>query len=91
VRFFDGNVVNVYKTTYEGSMANPNQRDVDWWDSVEIRAWEIETFFVYKTFLTPKSSFIDFGAWIGPTLLYGATLVHIPFHLFLIPKIYPAT
>jgi FkbM family methyltransferase len=74
VRFFDGNVVNVYKTTYEGSMANPNQRDVDWWDSVEIRAWEIETFFVYKTFLTPKSSFIDFGAWIGPTLLYGATL-----------------
>jgi hypothetical protein len=75
VRFFDGNEAYVYKTTYEGSMANPHQPQVDWWDVIEARSWEIETFFVYKTFLGPTSSFIDFGSWIGPTVLYGATLV----------------
>ncbi|ELR22655.1 methyltransferase, FkbM subfamily protein [Acanthamoeba castellanii str. Neff] len=74
VRFFDGNEAYVYKTTYEGSMANPHQPHIDWWDVIESRSWEIETFFVYKTFLGPTSSFIDFGSWIGPTVLYGATL-----------------
>lgn len=78
VRFWDGKEAFVYKTTYEGSMANPNEPGVDWWDRVETRAWEIDTFFVIYTFLNSESSYIDFGTWIGPTLLYGATRVGLP-------------
>jgi hypothetical protein len=78
VTFFDGNTANVYATTYDGSMASPDQPTVDWWDKVDNRWWEMDTYFIYKTFIGPHSSFVDFGAWIGPTVLYGATLVGPP-------------
>lgn len=62
-------------------MASPDQPTVDWWDKVENRWWEMDTYFIYKTFLRPESSFIDFGAWIGPTVLYGATLAKAAYAL----------
>jgi hypothetical protein len=79
VTFHDGNTAYVYATTYDGSMASPDQPTVDWWDKVDNRWWEMDTYFIYKTFIGPQSSFIDFGAWIGPTVLYGATLVPASF------------
>jgi hypothetical protein len=79
MRYWDGTEIYVHRTTYEGSMANPQERSVDWWDSVEGGLWERDTFVVYKTFLNANSSLIDFGAWIGPTVLYGASLVRLLF------------
>jgi len=34
--------------------------------------WEPITFEVYDKFIDPEKIYIDFGAWIGPTLLYAA-------------------
>jgi FkbM family methyltransferase len=44
------------------------------WDRVAAGGWEPQTFRVFQRFLTPGSSCIDIGAWIGPTTLYAAHL-----------------
>lgn len=42
------------------------------WRKASAGAWEPETFSVLDRFLTPDSDYLDIGAWIGPTVLYGA-------------------
>ncbi len=42
------------------------------WRKVSAGAWEPETFAVLDKFLTSDSDYLDIGAWIGPTVLYGA-------------------
>ena len=42
------------------------------WENVKNGKWEPDTFKVFDKFLDKKHSFIDMGAWIGPTTLYGA-------------------
>jgi FkbM family methyltransferase len=48
--------------------------DAAFWDRVEQGHWEPMTFSVFDRFLDAKHSYIDVGAWIGPTVLYGASL-----------------
>ncbi|WP_253284158.1 FkbM family methyltransferase [Ruegeria sp. HKCCD6228] len=42
------------------------------WRKATAGAWEPETFAVLDRFLSPQSDYLDIGAWIGPTVLYGA-------------------
>ena len=35
--------------------------------------WEEETFEILERFVTPETTYVDVGAWIGPTLLTAAT------------------
>lgn len=42
-----------------------------WWTR-KYKHWEPRTFLVFDTFLDGRRSFIDVGAWIGPTVLYAA-------------------
>jgi FkbM family methyltransferase len=44
------------------------------WSRVDAGLWEPQTFEVFQRFLRPDHSYIDMGAWIGPTVLYGAML-----------------
>nr|WP_296021931.1 FkbM family methyltransferase [uncultured Acidovorax sp.] len=44
------------------------------WQRLQAGAWEPQTFGVFRRFLRPDRSYIDLGAWIGPTVLYGAAL-----------------
>ena len=45
----------------------------DWfWDFYEAENWEPETIAVYDRFLRPGATYIDLGAWIGPTVLLAA-------------------
>lgn len=44
------------------------------WSRVSDGRWEPQTFEVFQRFLRPDRSCIDLGAWIGPTVLYGAGL-----------------
>jgi FkbM family methyltransferase len=46
----------------------------DFWNLVQKNEWETQTFKVIKHFLDghPDASYIDFGAWIGPTVLLAA-------------------
>jgi FkbM family methyltransferase len=42
----------------------------EFWQSID--HWEVDTFNIFNRFLNNKSSYLDIGAWIGPTVLYGA-------------------
>jgi FkbM family methyltransferase len=44
------------------------------WDRVSAGQWEPQTFQVFRRFLSPGSSCVDIGAWIGPTALYAARI-----------------
>jgi FkbM family methyltransferase len=44
------------------------------WKQVANHAWEPDSFDVLRRLLTPDSTFVDVGAWIGPLTLYGAHL-----------------
>jgi len=44
------------------------------WSRVGSGLWEPQTFEVFQRFLRPGCSYVDLGAWIGPTVLYGALL-----------------
>ena len=44
-----------------------------WWARA-FRTWEPRTFRILDAFLDRGSSYLDVGAWIGPTVLYAAAL-----------------
>ncbi len=44
----------------------------DFWRKLETSVWEPQTFTIFDRFLSPDCTYIDIGAWIGPTLLYAA-------------------
>ncbi len=54
-------------------------RNNNFWNSYHAGSWERHTFEVFDRFLTQDSTFLDIGAWIGPTLLYGAQLARVAF------------
>lgn len=43
----------------------------NFWDLVQKGGWEWETYKIFDQFLDKEHSYIDIGAWIGPTVLYG--------------------
>jgi FkbM family methyltransferase len=44
------------------------------WGRVRDGKWESGTFSVFDRFIDDRHSYIDIGAWIGPTVLYGSQL-----------------
>lgn len=47
----------------------------DFWNRIDGNSneqlkWEAQTFAIFKKYVTPETIVIDFGTWIGPTLLY---------------------
>lgn len=42
------------------------------WRKASSGAWEPETFTILDKYLSPDRDYLDIGAWIGPTVLYGA-------------------
>jgi hypothetical protein len=65
--------VRVFSTAFEGF--NHFNGGQDWWVNVRPGpdSWEHGTFRVIKTMLTLRpGALIDFGAWIGPTAVFGA-------------------
>lgn len=48
-----------------------NQSNKIFWDKVEQKKWEQDTFHIFKKFIKKDTSYIDIGAWIGPTVLFG--------------------
>lgn len=63
--------VTAYRNDFEGSVWTA---ELDFWDKVQRSEWETTTFKIIKHFLEGDSdaSYIDFGAWIGPTVLFAA-------------------
>ncbi|MFH1868562.1 MAG: FkbM family methyltransferase [Candidatus Omnitrophota bacterium] len=46
----------------------------DFWRDMESGSWEPDTYSIFEEFLSERYSYIDIGAWIGPTALYGCQL-----------------
>ncbi|WP_299982531.1 FkbM family methyltransferase [uncultured Ruegeria sp.] len=62
---------------YEGNLnGEPFRLDPyhsKFWRKVSEGKWEPDTFALLDKYLTPDSDYLDIGAWIGPTVLYGAS------------------
>lgn len=54
------------KAFYVNSSNNAN-----FWAQLQLGVWEPETFKIFDIFLDENHSYVDLGAWIGPTVLYG--------------------
>jgi FkbM family methyltransferase len=48
-----------------------NDLNDKFWESFGKNGWENYTYIVFDLFLEKNRSYIDIGAWIGPTVLYG--------------------
>jgi FkbM family methyltransferase len=46
----------------------------DFWGWVRNGRWEQYTFSLLDRYLTPQTTYLDLGAWIGPVVLYAAPL-----------------
>jgi FkbM family methyltransferase len=51
------------------------------WNEVSSGDWESSTFGIFARFLDREHSYIDIGAWIGPTVLYGCQLAKTAYGL----------
>jgi FkbM family methyltransferase len=51
------------------------------WKAVASNSWEPETFALFERFLDRDHSYIDIGAWIGPTVLYGSQIAKLAYGL----------
>ena len=49
-------------------------RNDPYWQSIAQADWEPETFRIFERFIDRAHSYIDMGAFIGPTLLYGCQI-----------------
>lgn len=52
-------------------------RNDEFWRAVGNGAWEPETYALFERFLRKDRSYLDVGAWIGPTVLYGCRLARL--------------
>lgn len=62
---------------FEVSPAN----HASFWNDVSNGTWERSTFAIFDRFLDRQHSYIDIGAWIGPTVLYGCQLARTAYCL----------
>jgi FkbM family methyltransferase len=44
------------------------------WDQVRNGLWESQTYDIFDRFIKPEMTYIDMGAWIGPTVIYAAPM-----------------
>ena len=47
----------------------------EFWTLVENGKWEPDTFDIFDWYLKHNTTYVDIGAWIGPTLMYASRLV----------------
>lgn len=44
------------------------------WNLLMSGGWEADTFKIFDKYASKEHSYLDIGAWVGPTVLYGAQL-----------------
>ena len=86
---FDDNASWIYRywcsrdweLVLEGNVVNVSMPPLSWravsnqfWEHVNSRTWELETYKHFNQFLNRGTTLVDFGTWIGPTILYGAQI-----------------
>ena len=61
-----------YPVKIKGRRFKADPFHIGFWREVNRRTWEPQTFDILDEFLDGDSVFVDVGAWIGPTVLFGA-------------------
>ncbi|WP_120633246.1 FkbM family methyltransferase [Ruegeria sp. EL01] len=61
-----------YAGTLNGEPFRLDPYHSKFWRKAAAGDWEPETFSLLDRYLSPTSDYLDIGAWIGPTVLYGA-------------------
>ena len=61
-----------YAGTLNGESYHLDPYHSKFWRKASCGDWEPETFAVLDEYLSPDRDYLDIGAWIGPTVLYGA-------------------
>jgi FkbM family methyltransferase len=51
------------------------------WQEVANQTWEPETFRLLEHFIDSQHSYVDVGAWVGPTVLFGSQNANITYAL----------
>jgi hypothetical protein len=72
VTFIDGGAVNVYPHELSERAGLKTLEERDWWPTVH-KGWERDTQHALRAVLTKQkgATYIDFGSWIGPTVLFA--------------------
>ncbi|PGW55256.1 FkbM family methyltransferase [Bacillus thuringiensis] len=52
----------------------PSSNSITAWNLINNNNWEEYTFDILDKFLSKNYNYLDIGAWVGPTVLYGANL-----------------
>lgn len=62
--------------TFNVAQRSPGSWEVrtDFWETMEDGRWEPFTFELFDKLLTPETTYLDLGAWLGPTVLYASRL-----------------
>ena len=73
VTFVDGGTVNVYPHELQERSSLATLEERDWWPTV-MHGWERDTQHGLRAALAKRKDtvYIDFGSWIGPTVLFAA-------------------
>lgn len=66
--------MKVSKNNIDFNVEDNTPGNPGFWTLVETDEWESFTFKIFSKFLDKEHSFLDIGAWIGPTVLYGSKL-----------------
>jgi len=64
--------IGYYSTELYGYNFKLNYENISFWKQASNGHWEPETFEVLSNFLNKNSTYIDIGAWIGPTVIYAS-------------------
>lgn len=63
-----------YPADIHGQSFRLDPHHIAFWRAAARKRWEPATFRVLSETLTPDATYVDIGAWIGPTVLYAARL-----------------
>ena len=61
-----------YSIKLAGASFIVEENNTDFWEDVNAGKWERNTLKIIQTRLSPNSTFVDVGSWIGPTALFAA-------------------
>ena len=67
------------KVTFRALAFREYSPHFEFWGEVNKGSWEPDTFARFRKGLDKETTLVDFGTWIGPTLLFGAQLARRAF------------
>lgn len=78
---YQNQMASIWQKISDGAIVNVSFPPISWravengfWQNVNNKKWEVATYKHFNQFITKQTTLIDFGTWIGPTILYGAQL-----------------